>query len=486
MEKVKNLAGGKAYAESVELEFVSMLLTSFMDDKYYRTATEGKTRLDELLDKMDDKRFAAKTAIFARNEFGMRSISHVVASEIAGRVKGEEWTKSFFEKIVRRVDDMSEILTYYAKKYGKNGVHAIPNSVKKGFAKAFNSFDDYQLAKYQGKSDTVSLIDIVNLIRPVPSLKNRTALQELVKGTLKEHDTWESELSRIGTMSKSKEEKKTLIADAWSRLIRNRKLGYFAALRNARNILEQASNVIDEYCDYLIDEKLIRKSLILPFRFSTAYDQIDQIGRTKNIQKVKEAISNALDISCGNVCLYNDPTLVVADYSGSMGLGLSSARGKASVLGVVLAKSNNADFMIFGSTAAYIPLDREKSTLEIVKWLDTLNGYRGGKIYNVGHDTNFHSIFKTANKQYGRIIILSDMQGWVGRNTPNRSFAAYKKKFNCAPYIYSIDVVGYGTLQFPEEKVLALAGFSEKIFDIMKSMEMNKEELFKRIENVEL
>ena len=100
--------------------------------------------------------------------------------------------------------------------------------------------------------------------------------------------------------------------------------------------------------------------------------------------------------------------------------------------------------------------------------------------------TNFHCIFQKANKAYDRIIILSDMQGWVGGNAPTSTFKEYCRKYNCQPHIYSFDLQGYGTLQFPENKVYAMAGFSDKVFDIMKMMEQDRQALINRIEAVEI
>ncbi len=47
--------------------------------------------------------------------------------------------------------------------------------------------------------------------------------------------------------------------------------------------------------------------------------------------------------------------------------------------------------------------------------------------------------------------------------------------------MYSIDLAGYGTLQVPEKDVYCLAGFSEKIFDIMKYIEEDKDALLEAI-----
>ena len=102
--------------------------------------------------------------------------------------------------------------------------------MKKGFATALGRFDDYQLAKYKGEGKEVKLVDVVNLVHPTQTAKNNFAISKLVNGELKSHDTWESELSAAGNDT---EAKKTV----WNRLLDERKLGYFALLRNLRNII---------------------------------------------------------------------------------------------------------------------------------------------------------------------------------------------------------------------------------------------------------
>ena len=489
---VENYAGGKAYKESPALEFISILLTSFVKDQYYRSSKEGLDKLQKLIKQIKDKKFLAKSAIYARNEFGMRSITHVVASELASIVKGEPWMKEFFNMVVHRPDDMTEILSYYLK----DGKKAIPNSMKKGLAKAFAKFDEYQLAKYRSSNKDVSLIDLVNLVHPTPTEKNKTALEKLVKGELKSKDTWEVQQTQAGQKAKTEEEKKELKKQSWVNLVKEKKIGYFALLRNLRNILEQAPEVIDEATAMLKDEKLIRKSLVLPFRYTKALAEIEQLS-VEGTRKVIVAINEAIDIACKNVPKLDGKTLVVLDHSGSMGSGLADNVGIASLFGTIIAKSNDADCMIFGDSAKYVPINPLDSTLTTTKRIVDYNqgygffsdygrGRRSNNLYEVGHGTNFHSIFLTANKKYDRIIIFSDMQGWIGYDSPVGDFNKYKKTYDANPHVYSIDLAGYGTLQFPQKQVYCLAGFSEKIFSIMEILETDREALIKEINKIEL
>ena len=69
-----NHAGGAAYKQTPELELVSILLTSFAQDQFYRSANQTFADLGKLVKQVEPD-FAAKAAIYARNEFGMRSIT---------------------------------------------------------------------------------------------------------------------------------------------------------------------------------------------------------------------------------------------------------------------------------------------------------------------------------------------------------------------------------------------------------------------------
>lgn len=473
--KTVNLAGGQAYSQSAELELVSILLTSFVQDQYYKSAGDTMKRVTELLNKVDPK-FAAKAAIYARNEFGMRSITHVLAVEIAKHISGQEWGKKFFTEVIRRPDDMTEIVAYY---FGKNKGKALPNSLKKGFAKAFDKFDGYQLAKYKGEGKDVSLVDVVNLVHPKATEKNAKALDELINGTLKSTETWEAKLTQAGQKANSEEELLSLKKDAWAGLIREKKLGYLALLRNLRNIMDNAPEVLDEALAALTNEAFIKKSLVFPFQYLIAYKQFSSMN-TKASRKIADALSDAIDISCQNVKSLNfeGNTLVVVDNSGSMDSPVNKSEHMkkselGALFGIVLAKAINADIMEFGSNARYINYTLKEHSMEFAANFTRLN--------QVGHGTDFTSIFSKANKAYDRILIFSDMQGWMGGGAPTSAANAYKKRYNCDPHIYSFDLAGYGTMMFPENKVYAMAGFSEKIFTIMSLLEQDRKALINTI-----
>lgn len=470
--KTTNLAGGEAFAESPKLELVSILLTSFVKNQFYRDADDTVARLKELVVEIKDKEFVAKAAIYARTKFGMRSVSHVVARELA-RVSGEKWTRRFFNKIVYRVDDMLEIIAYYLE---DNGGKPLTNAMKKGFRDALNRFDEYHLAKYRKENSEVKLVDLFNLVHPIPDKNQAKSYKKLMEGKLRATETWETKLTQAGQEAEDEEEKEELKAAAWKDLVMEGKIGYFALLRNLRNIIEQAADdkVLDKAIELLTNETAIKKSLVLPFRFLTAIEEIEKIGGAK-ARKVIVALNKAVDISTSNVPKFEGTTLIALDESGSMD-GKPMEIG--SLFAAVLIKANNADLITFDNHARFRNFNPTDSTLTIAEHIK--RGFSGG-------GTNFHAIFEQAQasgEKYDRIIILSDMQAWVGWSTPTSALRDYKKQTGANPHVFSFDLAGHGTLQFPENNVYALAGFSEKAFDIMKLLEQDKKALIHEIEKI--
>ena len=463
--KTRNLAGGQAFGESQKLELVSILLTSFLEDKFYRSGDATVKRLRELVSQIADKEFVAKAALYARNEAGMRSVSHLVAGDLARQVKGAGWTKRFFDRVARRPDDVLEVLACYMALHGK----PLPNALKKGLGSALARFDAYQLAKYRRGGAELKLVDAVNLVHPPHS----EALGALVNGTLAPAETWETKLTQAGQRVESEEQKERQKGEVWAGLVRSRKIGYFALLRNLRNILEQAPEIAGEALEMLVDTRLIKKSLVLPFRFRTAIDAMEQ-SQLEGRQKVIRALSKAVDTALANVPKLSGHTLVAMDCSGSM-LGRPMKIG--SLFASVLYKANDVDLMLFSGDARYVTFDKSDATLTLASRIEDKAEWSG---------TNFHSIFQRAQGAYDRVVILSDMQAWMGRWSPHKAFEKFVKRSGKRPRVYSFDLAGYGTLQFPERDVFCLAGFSDKTMEMMKFLEEDKKALIRQIDAVEL
>lgn len=486
-----NLAAGQAFTQSVDMEIITILLTTFLNaDKFYESKDETVVRLKALIAGQSyDPLFIAKAIIYARTVFGMRTITHVAAGEFAKIISGKSWARRFWERIVYRVDDMTEILAYLKETQGKTikGKKRFPQigALKRGFAAAFSKFSPYQLAKYRAADKDTKLVDVINFVHPMGNNVEYTGIKGVLDGTLKNEETWEAMLSAAGNDPEAK-------AKVWQTLLQGKKLGYLALLRNLRNIIEQAPLHLSYALEALIDPTFIGRSLIMPFQYITAYKELQNMASNSHARTALAYISKAVDVSLQNVPKFEGSTVVVLDVSGSMIEKQRDAKTKkeklspaeiGSLFATVVAKVNNADLMLFAEYANYVTYNILDTTLTIANSFTFTSA-----------GTNFSSIFRALNKKYDRIIILSDMQGWLpncGRmdavDVMLAQFKNYRNKYQANPRIYSFDLQGYGSLQFHEDGTYLLdAGFSDKTMQLMQYLEKDKDALRTEINKIEL
>jgi len=221
------------------------------------------------------------------------------------KATGQGWVEDALELVISRADELSEFLAIYWKlnpaPAGKRRA-PIASAVKRGLARAFAKFDEYQLAKYN-RDGAIKLRDVMFLTHPNPSKgagkesppERIETLRRLAAKTLATPDTWEVALS-AGADKKA----------TFERLIAEGNLGYLALLRNLRN-MQQAG------CDEAIvrEAVLARKGAgrVLPFRYVAAARAVPQWEPWID-QALLDAISE-LEPLPGH-------TAVLVDVSGSM------------------------------------------------------------------------------------------------------------------------------------------------------------------------
>lgn len=445
--KTTNRAGGVAYSHSPEMELAVAVLSTFLKDTYYETGDSRLDRIKTLCGQVETK-FLANLAITAREDFYLRSVSHVLVGELAKRHRGDSLVMKTVERVVQRPDDMTELVGYLGK--------PLPKQVKRGLRHAILKFSPYQLFKYRMEGKTVSLVDVFNLVHPNPkhaTEEQAAAWKALIKGELKSQDTWESRLS-------SGEDKATV----WKGLIMEDKIGYMALLRNLRNVGEQADEATQaRACEVIADEKRVEKSKQLPFRFFNAYNNIP----TSN-SSMLNAVAQAMEYSLKNVPIFDGKTLVAVDCSGSMS---GDPMMKAAVFAAALSR-NEGDVILFDDQVKEMRMLSGNPILTTVSIM--LNAATGG-------GTNTSLVFSYAiqtKKKYDRIVIISDNESWQDTRwygQPTNDVYNHYKSLGHDPYIYAIDIQGHGTKDVAGGKVFHLAGWSDKLFDFMKWIEKENE-----------
>lgn len=76
------------------------------------------------------------------------------------------------------------------------------------------------------------------------------------------------------------------------------------------------------------------------------------------------------------------------------------------------------------------------------------------------------------------------MQSWIGET--KTQLQSYTKRVGAKPKMFCWDLRGYGTLQFPENQVFCISGFSKESFDSLFKMDKDKYAVIKEIEAIEV
>lgn len=513
---VVNLEGGTAVKQSNEIALIS-LMAAGLEGKFYEMEKERETRLVTLIQAVGikDPFLLAQIIVYTRVILGQRSITHRAAVAAAQVFSGQKWAKWFYAKwnkrtkvggSVFRLDDITEIAACYMH-YNKG--KALPNSMKKGFALALQSADRYELAKYQGNDKDVSLVDIFNLVHPNAKVATAPeAFKELMTGTLKQHNTAEDKQSAAGqevaakvkagelTQTEAAVELKAAKTDNWKELITSKRIGYLALLRNLRNILKSDSPELNTLARALLtDVKFIQRAgaLIFPHQIDLAANVIMDEFASPEGRKMAKALNDAYEISVANVFElgFTEDTAIVFDTSASM---TSLSWGdrlyindrtvkappvdKAALIAATLAKGVGADVYHFGS-------DCEELNYNPVDSVFTISDQFKKAAGRVGHGTSFEAIFSTLKRRYSRVMIISDMQGGdtiLGYS----SYQRYQKKYGI-PYIYSIDLCGYGTTMFKQNgKLCSIFGYSAQIYETIRRYEVDPNALLNEIKAIKI
>jgi 60 kDa SS-A/Ro ribonucleoprotein len=203
----------------------SVMSCLLWENEFYE---DGKKIADRICQLVSECRAedVVKVAIEAKQEMRLRHVPLLLARELARTEEGRKQMKQLLPHLISRPDDITELLAIYLLGQKPRSPAKLPNQMKKYLGKAFEKFDEYQLAKWNGGKKAVSLKDAMKLTHPVAQSPEQLALWgRLIKGELKTPDTWEVELSASADKLSS-----------WQRLLKENRLGGLAMLRNIRNM----------------------------------------------------------------------------------------------------------------------------------------------------------------------------------------------------------------------------------------------------------
>jgi len=464
--KTENAEGHVAYTMDDKSKLVTMVLTSFFNEsKFYG---DNSAEMEQLIPQViqQDAEFVSNLAVYARRVFNMRSVSHVLTAYLAHEPNGKPFARKTVKGVALRGDDLTEIMSFYLATFGK----PIPQSLLKGIADVLKGFDEYTLAKYAGNKKAVKMKDLIILSHPKPKDEEQANLwKRCIEGKLATPKTWETELSTKGNNTQT-----------WENLIESGKVGYMALLRNLRNIINAKPSNIEKVYQTIENPEAVKRSKQLPFRFLSAYAQIENTYQKRAL----DALENAVNASIENIPKIAGKTLIAIDVSGSMTSTISAKSDVrcsqiALLLGMIAYKLCEKGIVYTFDNQIRVFLPPENfGILHSAFHLPV----RGG-------GTNMGLPFTKLMEKHikvDRLIILSDNmcncgETYYGYEPVQRLADEYRKTSGCDIWVHAIDLQGYGTQQFHGKKTNIIAGWSEKIFDFITLAEQGEDTLIQAI-----
>lgn len=425
--------GAKVFVCNAEQELERSVMACLLwEDSFYESGQDIYERINSIVPEVKAEK-VFELALRARNEYNLRHIPLVLAKIMVKLPTHRHLVSKLLVEIIKRPDELAEFLALY----WKDGRCPIANQVKKGLAKAFLKFDEYQLAKYNRDKD-ITLRDVMFLVHPKAQNKEQEDLfKRLINNELKTPDTWEVLLSVPGTDKRK----------VWTNLITENKLGSMALIRNLRNMENSG-----------VERDIIKKALkharsdkLLPFRF---------IAAAERAPVFESELEQMMFNNMLNIEKLPGKTVLLVDVSGSMSWDKVSKKSEMTRLDAACALAmltkelcENCEVYAFDCGVHYIP-NRRGFSLR-----DKLKSYSGGGTA-IGNAIDYVNENET---DMDRLIIITDEQTSDTVNNPLKGISGYI--LNVASYQNGI---GYNNTW------TTISGWSEASMRYIQELEKSK------------
>ena len=359
----------------------SVLSCLLWESEFYEDSVEIGKRIADLTARCMPEDVAA-LAVEAREQMHLRHVPLLLLRELARHprvVDRPQLLSKAMAKVLQRADEPAEFLALY----WKDKKQPLSKQVKRGLAWSLRRFGEYDLAKYNRDTE-ITLRDVLFMSHARPKDEAQAALwKKLAANELATPDTWEVQLS-AGADKK----------ETFERQIREKKLGYFALIRNLRN-MEQAG----------VDVQLVREAIlarkggadkILPFRY---------IAAARHAKQFEPQLDVAMQAALAELPKLTGATIVLVDNSGSMSAQLSRksemtrADAAAGVAIVARGVCESVRVFAFSDDCVEVPPRTGMALRDAIRTATRMGGTRLGA-----------AVTKVSGLPHDRLIVVTDEQ----------------------------------------------------------------------------
>lgn len=430
---------GERHMDNPHYKLERLAMTCLLwENTFYKDGTVIAKEMGELVP-LCQPEFVAGLAIEIRKKHNLRHCPLLLLRELA-RCKGSgKLVAAALEQVISRADELGEFLKIYWRDKKDAPIAA---GIKRGLASAFTKFNEYQLAKYDRDAE-VKLRDVMFLVHPKPATPEQAGLwKKVAQRELATPDTWEVALS-AGADKR----------ETFERLLREKRLGALATIRNLRGMLEVGVS------RELIVARLTEDPItgVLPYQFVTA---------ARYAPQMEAELETAMTKSVQGMPGLPGRTGLLIDVSGSMDYPLTSQPGyrpSAHVTTRVDAAAGLAIFLREVCPAVEVAtFSRQTVVIPARRGFALRDAIANSQPHGTTHLRKALTELEPHWKVLDRVIVITDEQSDDGIL---RAFTPKAYVVNVAPY-----KVGVGA----DQGWTKVNGWGERIVDYVRWMEGEK------------
>ena len=467
----------KSGLPDMQVELLKALLAASLSTDDSMQAGEAFILLRQTI-RQSDPGYLARAAIQLREQLNFPDFSFLLTAELAA-LYDDERTALLVARIVAQPGEIPAWLNHYSRT-GRDSRRP-GRYIRKHLSVLLNRLDEYQFTRYS-TSVREGLKKALLGLQPRPAGR---AQRQLFARILRDHvparASWEKEWRALHQLHyDSHEQRLVTLRDKWKEGISSFRIGYPALLDNLQPMLcaGVSGKVLKLAAEYLGNASAAGRDGQSPLRLLKAWRGL-QRGDQGGAGMLTEALEKAAVHNSWNRSAFGrDAVSVIAmDVSNSMKRPVCGDDPiQRFDIGPLLAYSwrNRGDKVIAGIIGnTWRPI--EMPMRPILSSTDQFRRHEGEAGYAINAWLVIRDLVRKRHV-VDKVLVFSDCQLWNKRSFDQGAgtdlghwWRQYRQQIAPQATLYLFDLAGYGMqpLVWPEENVCLVAGWHERIFDVL-------------------
>ena len=429
--------------------------------------------------RQSDPESLAAVAVRLLEQPGFRDFAFLLTAELAALYDNED-TALLAARIIAHPADLPPWLRHYART--ARGAARPGRPIRKQLSLLLNRLDEYQFIRYS-EAVREGLKKALESLQPRPAGRaQRQLFARILRDQVPVRSSWEQEWHALYQQRyDSAEQRQVVLRDKWKEGISSFRIGYGALVDNLLPMLcaGVSGKVLKLAAEYIGNAAAAGPDGQSPLRLMKAWRAL-QRGDQGGAGMLTEALERAALHSSWNRSPFGrkEVSVIAVDVSNSMKRPVTGGDTLQRFdIGPLLAYSwkSRGDKVITGIIGnTWRPIDIEQRP--ILASTDQFRRHEGEAGFAINAWLVIRDLLRK-KQVVDKVLLFTDCQLWNSRTFDQPAGAdlghwwrQYRRQVAPGASLYLFDLAGYGIspLQILEDNVFLIAGWNERIFDVLE------------------